>query len=507
MSHPPTNSGRVSLVGAGPGDPGLITQRGALCLAQADLVLYDYLVNPQLLELAPAAAERHCLGRHGQGRIVTLTESLERAVAAARQGKHVVRLKGGDPVVFAHLAEETAYLEQHGVPYEIVPGITAALAVGPYAGIPLTHREMASAVALVTGHEDAEKPQTAIDWEALARFPGTLVVYMGVTTVGHWTRALLSAGKPPETPAALVRYCSWPQQQRFDATLETLEDTLRQRRLRPPLVVVIGPTVSSSFRTDWFTGRPLLGKRVLVLRPAGQNQRLAQPLAELGADVRLQPAIEIAPPDDTRPLDALIDRLGEYDWLVFSSISGVQFFAERLWSRGYDARRLAGARLACVGPGTADELARYHLRADLVPTEHRAEGLAAELAAHVAGRRVALVRASRGRPILAQQLQAAGALVESVVAYESRDVTRADPRAAADLAGGRIDWVVVSSSAIARSAVSLFGESLRRARLLSISPITSDVLRELGFEPSAEASPHSLEGLVATLVRQASDET
>ena len=496
-SHIP--SGKVFVIGAGPGDPGLITLRGAECLRRADVVLYDYLVNPRILDQVSPTAEKVCLGRHGRGRLLEQDEINERTIAAARQGKQVVRLKGGDPLIFGRAGEELSALTAAGIPYEIVPGITAALAAGSYAGVPLTHRDWASAVALVTGREKGDKDPAEMDYAALAKFPGTLVFYMGVTTARHWSSELIVAGKPPETPAVIVRRCSWPDQSTARCTLGTVADEMAQRHVRPPVLVIVGEVAGLTPDTSWFVERPLFGHRVLVTRPAEQAGSLIEKLEELGAECLLQPAIRIGPPTDWGPLDAALQRLDSFDWIVFSSANGVRAFCDRLSSAGRDARALAQAKIAVIGPGTADELLTYHLFPDLQPAEFRAEALAEGLATQVRGKRCLLIRASRGREVLAEQLNAAGAIVEQAVAYSSTDVTEADPEVAAALVAGHIDWVTVTSSAIARSLASLFGDDLRRAKLASISPITSATLRELGHEPAVEAAEYTMDGVVQAI--------
>jgi uroporphyrinogen III methyltransferase / synthase len=491
--------GKVYLVGAGPGDPALLTLRGAECLRRADVVLYDYLVNPVLVAHCRPEAERICLGKHGGGRIWPQEEINEQLVALAKQGKTVVRLKSGDPAIFARGAEEVERLAREGIPFEIVPGITAALAAGSYAGIPITHRELASAVALVTGHEDPEKSGQTVDYAALAKFPGTLVFYMGVTTVRHWAAELLAAGKNAATPVAVVRRCSQADQRTLRTTLGELAAAVEREKLRPPVIFIIGEVAAAPESYSWFEKRQLFGQKILVTRPAHQAQSLAGPLAELGAEVLFQPAIEIGPPADWQPVDAALRRIKEFDWLVFSSSNGVRLLLERIFASGKDLRSLGSLQLAAIGPGTADELLRYYLHADLVPDEFRAESLAGSLAGNARGKRFLLARASRGREVLAEELAAAGGLVEQVVVYESRDVTTVDPHLADLMQAGKIDWVTVTSSAIAKSLVSLFGEGLKNAKLASISPITSGTLRELGFEPAAEAKEFTMEGVVEAI--------
>lgn len=522
--HPPSTpsqpfaAARVYLVGAGPGDAGLITLRGVECLRRADLVLYDYLVNPRILRHAPAAAEKTCLGRHGahaaakaaraggrppaDGPIWTPQQIQQAMIQAAQAGKTVVRLKGGDPAIFARGADEMAALAEAGIPYEVVPGVTAALAAASYTGIPVTHRELSSAVALVTGQEDESKPQTALDFQALARFPGTLVMYMGVTTVRAWTSALIAAGKPEDTPAVVVRRCSWPDQVVCHCTLGAVAAEIERLRLRPPVIVLLGEAVRLGPTLDWFSRRPLFGTTVLVTRPAHQADDLTVLLEEQGANVVVQPAIEIVPPGDWAPVDAAIETLDQFDWIGFSSSNGVQFFLNRLLEQGRDLRHLANCRLAAVGPGTANALAAFHLRADVQPAEFRAEALAeAMLNAGAAGQRVLLIRASRGREILAETLQAARCRVQQVVVYTSQDVTAPEVSVRESLAAGKIDWVTVTSSAIARSLHAMFGADIGQARLASISPVTSATLRSLGLAPAAEAADYTMRGVVNAILR------
>ena len=494
--------GTVALVGAGPGDPGLITLRGVECLAAADVILYDYLANAQLLEHCRPDAVLVCLGKHGRDRILSQDEINARMTSEALAGRYVVRLKGGDPAVFARCSEEIAALEAAGLRYEVVPGITTALAAGSHAGIALTDRRHASAVALVTGHEQDDQSTSKLDYAALAKFPGTLVFYMGVTSAATWSKQLIDAGMPSETPAAVIRRCSWPDQETHVTTLADVAEMMKRLKLRPPVLTIVGQTVAERSMHSWFAERPLFGKRIVLTRPEDQCIAARSKLADLGADVLLQPAITIGPPDDWAPLDGALARLDEFDWIVFSSVNGVDAFLRRLTHSSRDARALGRAKLAAIGPGTADALAAWHLRADLVPGEFRAEALAAGLVTQAKGspRRFLLVRASRGREVLAETLTAAGHAVTQAVAYRSADTTEPDAEIAAFLKAGKIDWITVTSSAIARSLAVLFGDDLRKAKLASISPITSGVLRELGYPPAAEAEEFTLDGIIRSIV-------
>ncbi|TWU56046.1 uroporphyrinogen-III C-methyltransferase [Rubripirellula reticaptiva] len=497
--------GKVHLIGAGPGDPGLLTLRGAELLRRSDVVLYDGLSNTDLL--VHAAAARHiCVGKHGQTRIWTQSEIIDEMLTHARAGKVVSRLKGGDPAVFARTAEEVDALRAAGIEFEIVPGITAALAAGSFAGIPITHRGLASAVALVTGHEEPDKTESALDWDALARFPGTLVIYMGVTTAAVWSGALMAAGKPPGTPVALVRRCSLPDQQTVHCRLDEVADRMTPAsKFRPPAIVIIGPVTGLAESMDWVTRRPLFGQTVMVSRPIDQAESMAMSLRDLGADVIIQPAIEIVPPDDWTDVDAAIADLANFDVVVFCSHNGVRYFLDRLGEIGYDMRSLAGLRIAVVGSKTAETLASYHLRADLVPTDFRAESLAADLASDVHNQRVLLVRASRGRNVLPEQLTTAGAKVTQVVAYQNRDVESADPAIVARVAAGTVDWVTVTSSASGESLHRMFGQSLHQCKLASLSPITSKALQDLGYSIAAEADPYTIESLIQSITQSQSE--
>lgn len=425
-------------------------------------------------------------------------------IQAAQNGQIVVHLKGGTPEIFARMSEELVALRQASIPYEIIPGITAGLAAGAYAEIPLTDAELSSALALVTGHQRSKKQGLPLDYRALARFPGTLVVYMGVTTSPQWAKELIQGGLSPKTPVAIVWRCGWPDQKTFRSQLGNLPETIALHKIDPPAIIIVGDVVRRMPETSWFQARPLFGQRILLTRPEEQSIQLADQLAELGAEVLVQPAIRITDPPDWRPVDDALAKLNHFDWVVFSSANGVRYFLDRLLQTGGDMRGLGRVRLAAIGPATAAQLAQYHLRADLVPEEFRAEALAEALlealAPHPAGRRVLLIRASRGRPVLAEMLQAAGVSVQQVVAYTSTDVTEPTPEIAQALTDGRIHWVTVTSSSIARSLVQMFGPPLRKAKLASISPITSEILRELGYPPSVEARSYTLPGLVEAIL-------
>ncbi len=473
------------------------------CLRRADVVIYDYLVNSQILSHARPGAQLVCLGNHGGWRTWTQSQVNQRMVELAQQGKVIVRLKGGDPAVFARMAEETESLARHGIPFEVVPGITAALAAASYAGIPITHRDFASAVALITGHEEPSKSDPSLDYEVLARFPGTLVFYMGVTSAEAWTGALIQAGKPPDTPAAIVRRCSFPDQVCIRCRLDEVAARLASPWPKREFSRADGRRGSVAGLTEplsWFEKRPLFGQSAMVARPG--EQAGPWPIACLiGAEVIAQPAHSILDPPDRRlGVDDAIERLESYDWLVFSSVNGVRYLLDRP-GRVADSETTRQSGWRPLAPATAEALATFHLRADVVPDEYRAESLAAALAADARDKRFLLARASRGREVLAEQLRGAGAIVDQVVVYSSTDVASADEGIKQRLAAGGIDWVTVTSSAIARSLVAMFGEELRKARLASISPVTSATLRELGCEPDVEAQTYTMAGVVEAILQ------
>jgi uroporphyrinogen III methyltransferase/synthase len=495
--------GKVYLIGAGPGDPGLLTLRALEILKQADVVLYDYLVNPVALRHA-ASAEIISLGKHtkaGQSRIWSQEEINVRLVELARAGKSVVRLKSGDPLIFGRLTEELSALVAAGIDYEVVPGVTAALAAGAFAGIPVTHRDLASAVAFITGQETKDKEESKIDFDALARFPGTLVFYMGVTTVKSWAPRLIEAGKPKETPVAIVRRCSFSDQLTITSTLGEIAELLTPSdKIRPPVIVIVGEVVKLRESLTWFEKRPLFGKRVLVTRAENSEGELTRLLEERGAEVISCPVMRVGPAADRGPLRSALERLKEFDWLLFSSANGVYGFFNELRELLLDARALGKCKIGAVGPGTAKALLDAGILCDVVPGgDFRAEGLVAALGDQVQGKHCLCIRGSRGRDALLTGLREAGANVEEVSAYKSTDIETIDPTLLETMAAGEIDYVLATSSSIARAVVKLFGEKLKRTKIVSLSSLTSEALREAGFVPHVEAKQATMLALVEAL--------
>lgn len=494
----------VYLVGAGPGNPGLLTLRAVECLARADLVLYDRLVPLALLAHAPASARRLCVtdlpGRHPE----RAPEVLRLMTEAARAGQCVVRLKGGDPHVFGRGAEEAARLAHAGIPFEVVPGITAALAAAAHAGIPLTHRDHASAVALVTGHEHPGKDGSTLDWAALARFPGTLVFYMSVTRLEPICAALLAHGKPADTPAAVVQQAGTGAQRTVAVPLYALPAAVRAAGLHAPALTIVGPVVALRDEINWFEHLPLFGRGVLVTRPRHQAGGLVRAVEERGGVPYLLPAVAIRPPADWGPVDQALAQLPSFDWLVFTSSNGVEAFLDRLRATGRDLRALGGVRLAAIGPGTANVLRAYHLEPDLVPDSFNSEALAEALSRQAAGLRILLARADRGREVL-RDILGPVAHVEQVAVYSQVDEPAADPDVLAALREGRIGYALATSSNIGRSLARLIGpegEALIRdgtLRVVSISPVTTRELRALGWPVAAEAAEATIPGVLQAL--------
>jgi uroporphyrinogen III methyltransferase/synthase len=499
------NTPLVFLVGAGPGNSGLLTLRAVECLAQADLVVYDKLVPAGLLEHAPAGAARVCVSDLGGCHPQRWPHIHRTLIDAARQGKRVVRLKGGDPFLFGRGGEEAEALRQAGIPFEVVPGITAGFGAAAFAGIPLTHRLHASAVALVTGHENPTKAESALDWSALARFPGTLVIYMGVSHLPRIVQRLLDQGKAADTPAAVIQWATTGDQRAVEAPLGDLARAVQAAGLTAPAVILIGPVVALRPRLAWFEQRPLFGKRVLVTRPRPQSRELLGRLEQLGAVAFALPAVEIREPADWSAVDRALAGLAGYDWLVFTSANGVHAFMQRLRQTGRDLRALGALRLAAIGPSTADALRGYHLEPDVVPAEFRSEGLAAVLKEQVAGQRVLLARADRGREVLRQELAAVAAL-EQVAVYCQVDAIDPGDAVFDYLRRGEIDYVTVTSSNIARALVRALDAPSRariaagQVQLVTISPVTSAAVRELGLPVAAEAATYTTTGVVEALL-------
>jgi uroporphyrinogen III methyltransferase/synthase len=495
----------VSLVGAGPGHPQLLTLWAVECLRRADLVLYDRLVSPALLEHAPPEARQVCVTELPGAHPERGPQVQEMMIDAARRGLRVVRLKGGDPFVFGRGGEEAEALRAAGVAYEIVPGVTAALGAAACAAIPLTHRLHASAVAFVAAHEQPDKPDSRLDWKALAAFPGTLVFYMPVGHLAHLVENLLAHGKPAYTRAAAVKWAATNRQHTAEAPLAGLPEAVRQAGLAAPAVVLVGDVVTLRPRLAWFESRPLFGKRVLITRPRHQAGALAHRLEDLGAITSVLSVVEVREPADYAAIDDALARLDRFQWLVFTSANGVHALVQRLRQTGRDLRALGRLRFAVIGPATADALRTYHLNPDLVPAEYNSEGLADALRETARGGRVLLARADRGVDVLRQRL-AEVAEVEQVAVYSQVDAAVPQGHEAlAALRAGEMDYVTLTSSNIARALAAALDADTRelvragRVGLVTISPRTSAVMRELGLPVAAQAREYTSDGVAAAL--------
>lgn len=493
-------NGKVYLVGAGPGDPGLFTLRGREVLEQAEVVIYDYLANPELLQYAPPGAEMIYVGKKG-GDHTLPQDRISALLVEKGRTQVVVRLKGGDPFVFGRGAEEAQELVAAGIPFEVVPGVTAAVAVPAYAGIPLSHRDYTASMAFVTGHEREDQGHSKIAWDRLAVGLGTLVFFMGIKNLPEICRKLLEHGASPGTPVAVIRWGTRPEQQTVVGVLEDIVAKVRQAQLKPPAVIVVGGVVRLREQLNWFESRPLFGRRILVTRARQQASEFKTLLAASGAHCIEFPTIQIVPPASWEPLDRAIAQLSSYQWLVFTSVNGVRFFMERLWAAGSDVRQLQGIRLAAIGPKTAEALQQCGLRVDVVPGEYRAEALLEEIGAgDLAGQRFLIPRALAARDILPVTLREQGAQVDLVAAYET--VLPAAPSAEILdlLEQGKIDCLTFTSSSTVENFFSLFDKgclpsSLRSVAVACIGPITAQTAEKHGLKVAIMPADYTIAGL------------
>jgi uroporphyrinogen III methyltransferase / synthase len=492
-------NGRVYLVGAGPGDPGLMSVRSLELIAVADAIFYDRLIPPGALAGARQDAELVYVGKQPGVPSVPQEEIGERLVAAGREGKTVVRLKGGDPFVFGRGGEEGEALREAGVEFEVVPGITAGVAATAYAGIPVTHRDDASAVAFVTGHEDPEKTESALDWEALARFPGTLVFYMGVKRLGENAKALIDAGRDPQEPAAAIERGTMAGQRTVIATLGTIAETVERERVKAPALIVVGQVAKRREQLGWLERRPLHGRRVIVTRARAQASGLARTLRELGADVVELPAIRIEPQIESQEVRDAVARIGDYALVCLTSPKGVHLLFEAMQEAGRDARVLANATVAAIGPGTARALRQHGIAADVIPERFVAEALVEALAeTQVEGKRVLVARAAEARDVLPDALRERGAEVDVVPLYET---VRETPEEAEIERAQEADYVTFTSSSTVTNLVEALGDRFpKNARVISIGPVTSETARTAGLEVAVEAEQHDIDGLLDALL-------
>lgn len=502
--------GKVYLVGAGPGDPGLLTLRGAELLREANVVIYDALVNPELLRLAPSSAEIIFGGRRAKGHRVPQEEIIRLLIETAKDGKTVVRLKGGDPYVFGRGGEEAEALAKARIHFEVIPGVSAFAAVPNYAGIPLTHRDFCSKLTILTGHADPDAPDCKVDWAAEANSPGTKVVMMGTEHIGRVANALVRHGMSNKTPVAMVSWGTTGRQRTVTGTLADIAHLAGKAHLQPPSVTVIGDVVKLRKQLNWFEQLPLFGQRVVVTRARNQSAEFVEALTHQGADTLELPSIKIVPPDNLQPLKEVMVGLHEYDWLVFTSVNGVQAFFN-YFDKGFeDARDIGGVRIAAVGPGTAAALQAKRLKVDVIPKEatgvHVAKALAAD--GDVENLRICLMRAETANPELPRILEEHGAIVDDVACYrtiaESDDSTNASER----FNESGADWITFTSGSTVEHFHARFNlhDLLKKfpdIKLASIGPETSKTLAALDLKPTVEAQKHTIEGLLAVLEKHA----
>jgi uroporphyrinogen III methyltransferase/synthase len=512
------NDAIVSLVGAGPGDPGLLTVRGMKLLERADVVVYDYLANPRLLSYCPQA-ECIYVGKKAAAHSMTQDEINALLVEKGKEGKRVVRLKGGDPFIFGRGGEECLALAAAGIRFEVVPGITAAIGAPAYAGIPVTHRDFNSSFTFITGHEKEEEykdPQAQarqaasgssdLDWAVIARLP-CVAFYMGVKSLPRICEKLIENGMNPDMPAAAIRWGTRPQQRTIVGTVATLARRVEEGALKPPALTIIGQVVSLRESMNWFESRPLFGQTIVVTRTRQQASDLTDHLLALGADVIEAPTIELTPPADLKPIDDALARAGEFDWIVFTSANGVEYTRRRLLETGKDVRVFGRAKFAAIGDATAAALReKFSITADLCPQRFVAEALADEFAARqeIAGKKFLLLRADIARPILRERLEQGGAArVLDLPVYQTKMAEALPPALLDALDAGEVHWVTFTSSSTAKNFVALLGpdyrEKLSNVRIASIGPITTQALRDLGLEPSVQAEQFNIDGLMDAL--------
>jgi len=497
--------GKVYLIGAGPGDPGLITVKGLACLKKADVVIYDYLANEELLRSVKEGAERVYAGKKGGDHALSQEQINALIIRKATEGKIVARLKGGDPFIFGRGGEEAEKMAEAGIPFEIIPGVTSAIAVPAYAGIPLTHRDFTSTVAFITGHEDPSKDESKISWDKIATGAGTLVFLMGAGNLPTIAAELMKNGRDPETPVALIRRGTLPEQETTIGKLATIGEIVRTKKIKPPLIILVGEVVGLRDRLNWFESLPFFGKKILVTRAREQASDLSERLRELGAMPVEFPTIEVIPPESWADVDHCAAQMAMYDWVIFTSVNGVKFFLERLFTLGRDIRDLKGPRVCAIGPKTAEALEALKIRVDFVPSEYRAEAIFAGLRnENLKGKRILIPRAKGARDVLPKELEKAGALVDVVEVYRT-----VRPGGNAEgiknlLRERAIAAIAFTSSSTVSNFVEMLGvqeaqKLTARIPIASIGPITAGKARSFGIETTVMPQEYTIPALVDAL--------
>ncbi|MBF0228546.1 MAG: uroporphyrinogen-III C-methyltransferase [Desulfamplus sp.] len=534
--------GKVYLIGAGPGDPQLITIKGMECIKKADVVVYDYLAAPALLKYARKDTQIIYVGKKGGDHTMSQEKINQLLVDKGKQGLVVSRLKGGDPFIFGRGGEEAEALIDADVLFEVVPGVTSAVAAPAYAGIPLTHRDYTSSVSLITGHEDPLKDESSIRWDTLAKSGSTLVFFMGVKNLPNICEKLIENGKSPDTPVALVRWGTTPKQQTVSGTLANIVERVAKAKLKPPSLIVVGEVVSLREKMKWFENRPFHGKRIVVTRAREQASDLVAALTELGAECIEIPTIKVMPPSDNTPLEMAIENINTYDWLIFTSVNGVKFFFDTLFRLGKDVRILGHLQFACIGPVTKEELKSHGIICDVLPESYRAESIvdafqglnnqggngkseSADIENEniesrkidIKGKRILLPRAKEARSVLPEELTKMGAVIDEVTTYITEQVTDAKDELLTLLENANtdktkenndnagIDIVTFTSSSTVKNFKALlpqdkFSELMKGVTVACIGPITADTAIAEGFKPNIIATEYTIPGLVNAMV-------
>jgi uroporphyrinogen III methyltransferase/synthase len=487
MDESHKKEGKVYLIGAGPGDPRLLTLRGKECIQEADVIIYDYLANDQLLVYTKPGAEIIYAGKRRGNRAISQDQINDLMINRARKGFVVARLKGGDPFIFGRGGEEALALADAGIAFEVVPGVTSACGVPAYAGIPLTHRDYSALVILATGHEDPSKPYSDIPWENISPGHGTLVFFMGITNLKGVVVNLIKHGRDPKTPVAIICWGTRPEQETVVGLLENIVDKIQERHLALPGMIVVGEVVRLREKLNWFETRPLFSKRILVTRPEEQASDFSAELLRYGAEPVEFPTIRVVPPEDWTDLDRAISKIGSYDWIIFTSVNGVRFFKERLWAAGKDVRALNGARVCAIGPRTADAVRQLGISPDLIPKIYQAEGIVEEMEKlGIRGKRILLPRAQKAREALPEALHRMGTQAEVVTAYQSVKPTEDFQRIRSYFKDRKISVVTFTSSSTVSHFVEMFDPKelaslMEGVVVASIGPITAKTVQEFGM--------------------------
>jgi len=498
---------KVYLVGAGPGDPGLLSLKGKACIEKADIIIYDYLASKELLKYASVDAELIYVGKKGGDHTLSQDKINELIVDKAKQGFVVTRLKGGDPFIFGRGGEEAEELVKAGIDFEVIPGISSAYAAPAYAGIPLTHRQFTSTVAFVTGHEDPNKSTSSVDWDALAKGMGTIVFLMGVKNLPTIVDRLIQCGKPAETPVALVRWGTTLKQVTVSGTLADIVENVNAAGLTPPCVIVVGNVVTLRQSMNWFEKKPLMGKKIVVTRARPQASDFVGMLSDLGAACVEFPTIDICAAEEKEALDRAIDTISNFNWIVFTSVNGVKFFFQRLFEKGLDSRALGGIRTASIGPATQARLLSFGVRSDIVPDSYRAESVIDAFSnEEINGAEILLPRAGGARPILPVELEKMGARVHEIITYHALPVSHNVDHLISMLEKKTIDFITFTSSSTVTNFKSLlpddrFEELMAGVRVASIGPITTETAEKLGFKVTLTADEYTIPGLTNAIRR------